>query len=125
MATAMDSGDVLLWKHGSLGHSLQRLSAIGCHDSMVLGMDGPKGSILLTHGGDGGVTLINAGEEKVASQYQGMLLYGFGSASWFSSECGLLTQTEMLLVELPIQQAVSTTLVLRMCFVSFNYMCVE
>lgn len=76
LATAMDSGDVVLWKHGSLGHSLQRLSTLGCHDSMVLGMDGPKGSTLLTHGGDGGVTLINIAEEKVVSQFRGMLLCG-------------------------------------------------
>lgn len=41
---------------------------------MVLGLDGPQGSTLLTHGGDGGVTLINVGEEKVASQYRGVLL---------------------------------------------------
>ena len=74
LATAMDSGDVVLWKHGSLGHSLQRLTTLGCHDSMVLGLDGPQGSTLLTHGGDGGVTLINVGEEKVASQYRGVLL---------------------------------------------------
>ena len=88
LATAMDSGDVVLWKHGSLGHSLQRLTTLGCHDSMVLGLDGPQGSTLLTHGGDGGVTLINVGEEKVASQYRGVLLTyyvcRFNNVSWRS-----------------------------------------
>ena len=76
LATAMDSGDVVLWKHGSLGHSLQRLSTLGCHDSMVLGLDGWEGSTLLTHGGDGGVTLINVAEEKVVSLYTGLFYAG-------------------------------------------------
>ena len=76
LATAMDSGDVVLWKHGSLGHSLQRLSTIGCHDSMVLGLDGWEGSTLLIHGGDGGVTLINVAEEKVVSLYTGLFYAG-------------------------------------------------
>ena len=79
LATAMDSGDVVLWKHGSLGHSLQRLNTLACHDSMVLGLDGPEGSTLLTSGGDGDVTLINVAEEKVVSQYRGVLLCGSAS----------------------------------------------
>ena len=76
MATAIDSGDVVLWKHGSLGHSLQRLSTLGCHDSMVLGLDGWERSTLLIHGGDGVVTLINVAEEKVVSLYTGLFYAG-------------------------------------------------
>ena len=96
LATAMDSGDVVLWKHGSLGHSLQRLNTLACHDSMVLGLDGPEGSTLLTSGGDGDVTLINVAEEKVVSQYRGVLLCGSASTVCVCVSGGSSTQPDMV-----------------------------